>query len=84
MHLAHHRDYFSDKDPDFLRKSGEEWSVPKSRGELFRLFATDVLGINTVKLIRGKRRGGQALRSRGDIASPAGYARRISWLSRAH
>jgi fatty acid desaturase len=60
VHLAHHRDYFSDKDPDFLRKSGEEWSFPKSRGELFRLLVTDVLGINTVKLIRGKRRGGQA------------------------
>src|SRR5689334_15001884 len=29
VHLAHHRDYFSDKDPDFLRKSGEEWSFPK-------------------------------------------------------
>jgi fatty acid desaturase len=60
VHLAHHRDYFTDKDPDFLRKSGPEWSVPKRRGELLKLFATDVLGINIVKLIQGKRRGGQA------------------------
>ena len=70
VHLAHHRDYFSDKDPDFLRKSGEEWSVPKSRGELFRLFATDVLGINTVKLIRGKRRGWPGVCVRAAISHP--------------
>jgi fatty acid desaturase len=55
VHLAHHRDYFSDKDPDFVRKSGEEWSFPKSRLQTLKLFVTDALGINTLKLIRGKR-----------------------------
>jgi fatty acid desaturase len=54
VHLAHHRDYFSEKDPDFLRKSGEEWSFPKTPRETTRLFLTDILGINTLKLIRGK------------------------------
>jgi fatty acid desaturase len=56
VHLAHHRDYFSEKDPDFLRKSGEEWSIPKSPRKLALLFLTDVLALNTLKLIRGKKR----------------------------
>jgi fatty acid desaturase len=59
VHLAHHRDYFSPKDPDFLRKSGEEWSFPKTRLETARLFLTDLLGINTIKLIRGKKESPQ-------------------------
>lgn len=54
VHLAHHRDYFTEKDPDFLRKRGEEWRFPKTLGETTRLFVTDILGINTLKLIRGK------------------------------
>jgi fatty acid desaturase len=55
VHLAHHRDYFSENDPDFIRKSGEEWSFPKTRGEIAKLFLADALGINTLKLIRGKK-----------------------------
>lgn len=56
VHLAHHRDYFSDRDPDFLRKSGEDWSFPKSLADTARLFLSDVSGINTLKLIRGKNK----------------------------
>lgn len=55
VHLAHHRDYFGSKDPDFARKSGEEWSVPMTRLEIAKLFLADILGINTIKLIRGKK-----------------------------
>ena len=55
VHLAHHRDYFTPDDPDFIRKSGEEWSIPKRPLELARIFLTDALGINTVRLIRGKK-----------------------------
>jgi len=54
VHLAHHKYYFTDKDPDHLRKSGNEWQVPKSKIELFRLFARDLSGLSTYKLIRGK------------------------------
>ena len=55
VHLAHHRDYFSSDDPDFVRKSGDEWSFPKSPLQIAKLFLTDALGINTLRLIRGKR-----------------------------
>lgn len=54
VHLAHHRDYFTADDPDFRRKSGEEWSTPKRPGDLARIFIRDVLGINTLKLVKGK------------------------------
>lgn len=59
VHLAHHRDYLSENDPDFLRKSGEEWSFPKTPGETAKLFLADGLGINTLKLIRGKKQSRQ-------------------------
>jgi fatty acid desaturase len=55
VHLAHHKFYFGDKDPDYLRKSGPQWSFPNSRSHLFKLFLTDILGINTLRLIKGKR-----------------------------
>jgi len=55
VHLAHHRDYFGDRDPDFIRKSGPEWSFPKSKRELLSIFLSDLVGINTIRLIRGKR-----------------------------
>ena len=62
VHLAHHRDYFTDKDPDFLRKSGPDWSSPMPASHLAKLFLMDVCGINTIKLIKGKKE------------SPQGYA----------
>jgi fatty acid desaturase len=55
VHLAHHRDYFGATDPDCARKSGEEWSFPKTPLDMAKLFLADVSGINTLRLIRGKR-----------------------------
>ena len=62
VHLAHHRDYFTEKDPDYLRKSGPDWSFPMKPSHLAKLFLMDLCGINTIKLIRGKKE------------SPQGYA----------
>lgn len=56
VHLAHHKYYFTDKDPDHLRKSGDEWATPKSRRDFFKLLVKDVLGMNTLSLARGKGR----------------------------
>ena len=56
VHLAHHRDYFSESDPDFLRKSGEEWSFPKRKRGLTALFLRDALGLTLLQLVRGKSR----------------------------
>lgn len=62
VHLTHHSIYFKDGDPDHARKSGPEWAFPKSAWDLFKLFLGDLLGLNTLKLIKGKKAaGGQGL-----------------------
>lgn len=55
VHLAHHKYYFTPDDPDFVRKSGADWAIPMAPSRLLWLFITDLLGVNTIRLIRGKR-----------------------------
>jgi fatty acid desaturase len=57
VHLNHHRNYFTDQDPDFVRKNGPEWTYPQTRTELLRTFARELLGLNLVRLIKGKTLG---------------------------
>lgn len=54
VHLTHHRYFNLETDPDFIRKSGEQWSVPKSRWDVAKILLVDLTGINTLKLIQGK------------------------------
>lgn len=54
VHLTHHRYFNLENDPDFIRKSGENWSVPKSRLDVVKILLVDLTGINTLKLIHGK------------------------------
>ena len=46
VHLSHHRHFFTQDDPDFLRKSGEEWHFPKKMSNLGKLFLRDLFGLN--------------------------------------
>ncbi len=55
VHLAHHKFYFTKQDPDFVRKSGKEWSIPMATTRLLRLFLSDICGLNLIKLAKGKR-----------------------------
>jgi fatty acid desaturase len=55
VHLAHHKYFYTEKDPDYARKSGPEWSIPMSRFQFARMFLLDILGINTLRLIRSKK-----------------------------
>lgn len=87
VHLSHHRHYFTDQDPDFVRKNGPEWTYPQRRGQLLRTFARELLGLNLIKLIKGKTRGGTMLYRRlGSIPGwvrPAYYATlalALTWL----
>jgi fatty acid desaturase len=57
VHLAHHKFFFTEKDPDFLRKSGVEWNFPMPTLQLAKLFLTDLLGLTFIKLVLGKRPG---------------------------
>lgn len=55
VHLSHHKYFFTERDPDHLRKSGPEWTIPMRPAQLAKLLLRDVLGLNVLKLVRGKR-----------------------------
>ncbi|MGZ8315806.1 MAG: fatty acid desaturase [Telluria sp.] len=54
VHLSHHKYCFTQDDPDFLRKAGDEWTFPKSAGQLFMIALKDLTAMNLIRLIRGK------------------------------
>jgi len=55
VHLSHHKYFFTERDPDHQRKSGDDWRIPMSARKLARLVLADLLGANLIKLVRGKR-----------------------------
>lgn len=57
VHLSHHQHYFTERDPDFVRKNGPLWTYPQTRWELVRTFGRELLGMNLIKLIKGKSAG---------------------------
>lgn len=67
VHLTHHRHYFQDNDPDFNRKSGDDWAQPMPRGQLFKLFLQDLVGLSVIKFIKGKKAGSTSHPRRWDI-----------------
>jgi len=54
VHMAHHRFFLSDKDPDLQRKCGENWTFPMPARKLAGLFISDLLALNVWKMIKGK------------------------------
>jgi len=53
-HLRHHAFLNTDKDPDWVRKSGKkEWEFPKTRSHFFRLLMKDLLGGSIIELLKG-------------------------------
>lgn len=55
VHLSHHKFYFTEKDPDHLRKNGVDWTFPMSSGHIAKLVLSDVLGLSFIKFLKGKR-----------------------------
>lgn len=55
VHLAHHSKYFSDNDPDHVRKAGEEWNYPMPPSRFIKILLRDILGLNIIKLIKSKK-----------------------------
>jgi len=62
VHLSHHKYFFTEKDPDFLRKSGPEWTFPMPGRRLGKLLLTDLLGLNVLRMIKGKKLQGEAFK----------------------
>jgi len=55
VHLSHHKYYFTEDDPDFLRKSGSDWTFPISTRHLVKLLLSDLIGLSFFKFLKGKR-----------------------------
>ena len=62
VHLSHHKYFFTDRDPDFLRKSGCDWSFPMPAWRFARLLLSDLVGFNVWRLLKGKRLEGDAFK----------------------
>lgn len=54
VHLSHHKYFLTKQDPDFIRKSGDEWTFPKPFRKFLILVARDITAMNVVGFIRGK------------------------------
>lgn len=76
VHLMHHKYFFTHKDPDFLRKSGDEWTFPTSWKKIIKIIARDITGFNTLRLIRGKTAPANADEFERRNPSPKG----LRWL----
>lgn len=81
VHLSHHRHYFTEQDPDFVRKQGPEWTYPQTRRQMFRTFAREFLGLNLIRLIKGKTLGNVTLYRRLDTIP--GWVRPVYYLTLA-
>lgn len=55
VHLSHHKYCFTADDPDFIRKSGPEWTFPMTKRQLMGIVLRDITGMNVIRLIRGKK-----------------------------
>lgn len=64
VHLSHHKYFFTQKDPDLLRKSGVDWTFPMNYFHLTKLFLSDLFGLTFIKLLKGKRMEQQNIFSR--------------------
>ena len=54
VHLTHHRKYFTEEDPDYLRKQGSEYNFPQKPHEFLMTVIKDLIGLNLVATVRGK------------------------------
>jgi fatty acid desaturase len=54
VHLRHHKFFMTSRDPDFIRKSGPDWTFPMPPKKLLKLLLRDLASLNTIELIRGK------------------------------
>lgn len=55
VHLSHHKYYFTEDDPDFLRKAGPDWTFPMSTRHLIKLLLSDLSGLSFYRILKGKR-----------------------------
>ena len=52
FHFAHHRKVNTNDDPDWVIKKTPDWDFPKTRRQLALIFLRDLLGLETIDLIK--------------------------------
>ncbi|MBV9508465.1 MAG: fatty acid desaturase [Acidobacteriia bacterium] len=70
VHLSHHAAYFTDSDPDYLRKQGEEWTFPQQTAYFFRTLLRDLAGLNVFKTLKSKGMSETASAAKANFAPP--------------
>ncbi|MEM8722692.1 MAG: fatty acid desaturase [Cyanobacteria bacterium P01_G01_bin.39] len=75
MHSEHHKNYFTDKDPDFLRKSGVDWTFPMTSFHIIKLLLRDLFGFTSIQLILGK-----PMQNQSTVNRPCNYPKWIKFV----
>ena len=57
IHLTHHRKYFTEFDPDYRRKQGEEFTFPQKPQAFLMTALKVIIGLNLIATVRGKAPG---------------------------
>ncbi len=70
VHLSHHTAYFTDNDPDYLRKQGEEWTFPQQRLYFFRMLLRDLFGMNLARTMKSKGMSESASFAKANFTPP--------------
>lgn len=70
VHLSHHSAYFTDDDPDFLRKQGAEWTFPQQRAYFFRMILRDLAALNLLKTLKSKGMSESSSFAKANFAPP--------------
>lgn len=64
VHLSHHKYYFTEDDPDFIRKSRLDWTFPMTAWQLVKLLLSDLSGIGFYRILKGKQLKNKAVHNR--------------------
>lgn len=82
VHLAHHKYFYTEKDQDYARKSGPEWSIPMSRKQLVKIFLKDILGLSFLQLLRSKKPDAKLVRDEFRRSQPTpSWVRPLFWIA---
>jgi fatty acid desaturase len=68
LHFAHHRSPNTVDDPDWMLRLDRDWQFPKTRTDLLRIFAIDILGLHIWDQLRFFGRYGHR------------FGQRVEWL----
>ncbi len=79
-HLAHHKYFFTEHDPDFIRKNGRDWTFPMRTRHFLWLFVSDIFGANISRAIAGEKIHNRVLKQNPTNESPSSLSPLVRML----